>query len=151
MTNNAILKVAQNAKYDAQVLGRYGIPYPEPLFDTMIAHYLIAPENPHNLDALALHELAWKTIPYKALSDKKNFSLRKDVPEDLLSDYASEDADVTLRLYPILKKRLEADNLQKLFTDVEMPLVQVLKRMEERGVRLDTECLDEVAKGSMHC
>lgn len=147
MTNNAILKVAQNAKYDAQVLGRYGIPYPEPLFDTMIAHYLIAPENPHNLDALALHELAWKTIPYKALSDKKNFSLRKDVPEDLLSDYASEDADVTLRLYPILKKRLEADNLQKLFTDVEMPLVQVLKRMEERGVRLDTECLDEAGKG----
>lgn len=147
MTDTHILKVAQNAKFDTEVLARYGVAYPTPLFDTMIAHYLVAPEKPHNLDAQALQYLSWKMVPYKALSDKKNFSLRQDVPVALLSDYSAEDADVTLRLQPILKKELCNDSLQILFDEVEMPLVAVLKDMEEYGVRLDVDRLNEAGKG----
>lgn len=147
MQNPTILKVAQNAKFDLKVLSRYGIEEVSSLFDTLLAHYLIAPERPHNLDALAEQYLSYTPIHYDDLSPLKNFNLRKDVPLERLSDYAAEDADIALRLYPILRDELIKEGMYTLFTEVEMPLLSVLKRMEERGVRLDTQRLSEVAQG----
>lgn len=147
MRNSSILKVAQNAKFDLKVLQRYGIEGVTPLFDTLLAHYLIAPERPHNLDALAEQYLNYVTIRYEELSPLKKFDLRTDVSLEKLTDYAAEDADVTLRLYPLLQKELQEGNMEKLFEEIEMPLLDVLKRMEERGIRLDIERLQEVGKG----
>lgn len=147
MKEDTILKIAQNAKFDLKVLSRYGIGEVVSLFDTLLAHYLIAPERPHNLDSLAEQYLAYTPIHYEELSSQKKFDLRKDVSLELLADYASEDADVALRLYPILREELIKGGMYRLFEEVEMPLLQVLQRMEERGVRLDTGRLSEVAKG----
>lgn len=144
MRDEKILKIAQNAKFDAQVLERYGVSFPQPLFDTLLAHYLIDSERPHNLDAIALDMLNHRMIPYSALSDKKNFSLRKDVRPELLALYASEDADVVARLKPLLQLRLEEEKQNKLFYEVEMPLVPILTEMEQVGVRFDTHALKDV-------
>lgn len=147
MQESTILKIAQNAKFDLKVLSRYGVNEVTSLFDTLLAHYLIAPERPHNLDSLAEQYLSYTPIAYEELASQKKFDLRQDVPLDLLADYASEDADVALRLYPILRDELQRLGMKTLFEEVEMPLLQVLQRMEERGVRLDTDRLLEVAKG----
>lgn len=144
MRDEKILKIAQNAKFDAQVLERYGISFPHPLFDTLLAHYLIDSERPHNLDAMALEMLKHRMIPYSSLSDKKDFSLRKDVNPELLALYASEDADVTARLKPLLLSRLKEEQQTKLFEEVEMPLIPILTHMEQVGVRFDTGALHSV-------
>lgn len=147
MCNTKVLKVAQNAKFDTEVLSRYRVAYPTPLFDTLIAHYLISSERHHDLDSLAMELLQYKMIPYSALSEKKNFSLRQDVPLAKLAQYAAEDADVTQRIYPILNQRLIDQNSKKLFEEVEMPLIAVLKEIEERGVRIDLEILRKAGSG----
>lgn len=146
MQNENIIKVAQNAKFDTQVLSRYGINYPKKLFDTLLAHYLVDSERPHNLDAIALEYLGHRMIPYSDLSSKKNFSLRKDVDPNLLAIYASEDADVTCRLKPILSLCLKKEEQTDLFNKIEMPLLPILSAMEQTGVAFDKKAIQQVEK-----
>lgn len=144
MQNQSILKVAQNAKYDTKVLSKYGITFPQPLFDTLIAHYLVDSDRKHSLDAMAEEYFSHTMIPYSSLSDKKDFTLRNDVPTYKLAIYAAEDADVTLRLHLVLDQLLKEEQQTELFNKVEMPLVPVLKEMEEIGVKFDPNALSKV-------
>lgn len=134
-----VLKIAQNLKFDLQVLLRYGIRISDPCFDTMLAHYLLEPEQKHNMDQLAFHYLSYETVAYsEMMGDKKQ--IREVVPQ-VLSDYACEDADITFRLYRVFEPLLHERNAWELFEQVEMPLVPVLAAMECRGVRVDTDYL----------
>lgn len=143
-----ILKVGQNLKYDFTVLKRYGVEVAAPMFDTMLAHYLVQPELRHGLDYLAEIYLNYETIKIEELIGPKGKSqLTMDMltPESI-KDYACEDADVALQLMKPLEKELEANNLRGVFNDIEMPLMPVLARMEMEGVCLDTKSLAETAK-----
>lgn len=142
-----ITKVAQNIKYDMLVLAKYDIVVKGPLFDTMIAHYLLQPDMRHNLDLLAEVYLGYSNIKTEELigkKGKKQGSMR-DVSTELLRDYACEDADVTWQLKEILEKEIEKEGLQSLFYDIEMPLVYVLFTMESNGVKIDTDGLNKYA------
>lgn len=147
MQDKSKVKIAQNGKFDMKVLGRYNIPQAEPLFDTLVAHYLAYPDRPHGLESIAQELLGIEMMPYQALSPKKNFSIIDDVSPEQLAFYGAEDADMTLRLYPLLKEKLIQEDLLPLFLEVEAPLVGVLQKMEERGVRIDTARLEEVGTG----
>lgn len=140
MQDERVLKVAHNAKFDLEVLTRYGLPEARPLYDTMLAHYLIDADQGHSLDELAGGLLRYDTIRYKDLSSQESFALRTDVDPKLLCDYAGEDAYVTLRLYHALHKQLSPTE-QRLLTEVEIPLLYVLMHMEQRGIVLDIEAL----------
>ncbi len=144
MKDTSVLKIAHNAKFDLEVLSRYGIEEVNHIFDTMIAHYLIAPELSHKLDILAENYLSYSTIKYEDLAPEKNFDLRKDVAKEVLKDYACEDADIAFQLYQIVNKEMDELGVKELFQEIEMPLVQVLQRMEERGIKLDVSRLQEV-------
>ncbi len=147
--NEDIEKVGQNIKYDIIVLRRYGIDVRGRLFDTMIAHYLLQPELHHNMDYMAATLLNYDTIKIEQLigSRGKNQKSMRDVDISLVSDYAAEDADVTLRLKNTLEQKLKSNaELYKLFTDIEMPLVRILVDMEYNGVRIDTSSLAETSK-----
>ncbi len=137
------LKVAQNAKYDITVLRRYGIEVRGELFDTMVAHYLINPELRHNMDYMAETLLNYRTIHIDALigpRGKGQLTMRQaDIHR--VKDYACEDADITLRLKHVLEPMLKDKGADRLFAEVEMPLVPVLVEMEMNGVRLDTQAL----------
>lgn len=143
----SIEKVGQNLKYDLLVLSHYGVEVAGPLFDTMLAHYVVQPEQRHNMDLLAEKYLHYRTIPIEALigsgRTQRNMS---DLDSKEIVDYACEDADVTLRLYPILKEEMEKYEVTSVFTDIEMPLLPVLARMERNGVRLDTAALEETGR-----
>lgn len=141
--NREILKIGQNLKYDLMVLASYGVNLSAPMFDTMLAHYLVQPELRHNMDYLAQIYLKYETIHIDELIGPKGRSQRcmADVAPADVCDYACEDADVTFRLYPLLKKELEENGLLELFYDMEMPLMPVLAKMERNGVCLDTEVL----------
>ncbi len=143
-----ILKVGQNIKYDLEVLANYGIALKAPLFDTMLAHYLVQPELRHNMDYLAEIYLDYKTIHIDELIGAKGRGQKNmaDLPPADVCDYACEDADVTLRLMEPLKKEMEANALTSVFEDIEMPLMPVLAQMERDGVRLDTDILAETGK-----
>ncbi len=142
-----IEKVGQNIKYDMLVLSNYGVHVTGKMFDTMIAHYVIAPELRHNMDYLAEVYLKYKTIHINELigSGKKQKLMSELTPTEVY-EYAAEDADVTLRLKNVLEKELEEKGLTKLFEEIEMPLVPVLAHMEENGVRVDTHSLAETSK-----
>ena len=142
-----ILKIGQNIKYDLMVLANYGIHLEGKMFDTMIAHYIIAPELRHNMDYLAEVYLQYKTIHIDELigSGKKQRSMHELTPQEIY-EYASEDADVTLKLKNILEKELHEKGLFKLFDEIEMPLVPVLARMEMNGARIDKEALSETSR-----
>lgn len=142
-----ILKIGQNIKYDLMVLANYGIHLDGKMFDTMIAHYIIAPELRHNMDYLAEVYLQYKTIHIDELigSGKKQRSMHELTPQEIY-EYASEDADVTLKLKHILEKELQEKGLFKLFDEIEMPLVPVLARMEMNGARIDKEALNETSR-----
>jgi len=142
-----ILKIGQNIKYDMLVLGNYGIQVEGKMFDTMIAHYIIAPELRHGMDYLAEVYLKYKTIHIDALigTGKKQRSMHELAPQEVY-EYAAEDADVTLKLKTVLDKELHEKGLFKLFEEVEMPLVAVLARMERNGVRIDEAALAETSK-----
>ena len=143
-----ILKVGQNLKYDFTVLKRHGVEVAAPMFDTMLAHYLVQPELRHGLDYLAEIYLNYETIKIEELIGPKGKSqLTMDMltPESI-KDYACEDADVALQLMKPLEKELEENNLRGVFNDIEMPLMPVLARMEMEGVCLDTKSLAETAK-----
>lgn len=164
--NDAALKIAQNAKYDYSILKRYGVEVSYPLFDTMIAHYLLEPEQPHNMDYLSEIYLGYKPIPTSALIDtgkKKKaaeadldlFAMMDAADEDekpktmrecsveQVAEYCCEDSDVTYQLAQKFRPMLKKENLLKLFTEIEMPLVRVLADMELTGVRLDVGALTE--------
>ena len=143
----SIEKVGQNLKYDLLVLSHYGVEVAGPLFDTMLAHYVVQPEQRHNMDLLAEKYLHYRTIPIEALigSGRTQRNMADLEPKDIV-DYACEDADVTLRLYPILKEEMEKYEVTSVFTRIEMPLLPVLARMERNGVRLDTAALEETGR-----
>lgn len=144
--NPKILKVGQNLKYDLTVLANYGIHLSGPLFDTMLAHYLIQPELRHNMDYLAEIYLNYKTIHIEELIGPKGRGQKNmgDLEPKDVYKYACEDADVTLRLMKPLAEELRKNSLEEVFQNIEMPLMPVLARMERNGVVLDTETLKEV-------
>ena len=146
--SDKILKVGQNIKYDKEVLHNYGITVQSPMFDTMIAHYLINPELHHNMDYMAETLLHYQTIHIEELigpKGKHQKSMRDLDPKDVY-EYAAEDADVTLKLKNVLEPKLKDVNAEKLFWDMEMPLVPVLADMEMTGVCLDTNSLKETSE-----
>lgn len=143
----SILKIGQNIKYDLEVLMNYGVRLAGPMFDTMIAHYLLQPELRHNMDYMAEVYLKYKTIHIDELigpKGKGQKSMRDLAPEEVY-EYAAEDADVTLKLKNILEPKLKEAGVWQLFSEVEMPLVQVLADMETGGVRIDTGSLKETS------
>ena len=143
-----ILKIGQNIKYDMEVLMNYGVRLSAPMFDTMIAHYVLQPEQKHNMDILAETLLNYQTVHIDELIGPKGKGQKsmRDLSPASVCDYAAEDADITLRLYNVLKPRLKEAGVEQLFYDIEMPLVPVLADMETTGVRLDTEALAETSK-----
>ena len=143
-----ILKIGQNIKYDMEVLMNYGVRLSAPMFDTMIAHYVLQPEQKHNMDILAETLLNYQTVHIDELIGPKGKGQKsmRDLSPASVCDYAAEDADVTLRLYNVLKPRLKEAGVEQLFYNIEMPLVPVLADMETTGVRLDTEALAETSK-----
>ena len=145
--NPKILKVGQNLKYDLEVLRNYNIQLQGPMWDTMIAHYLIQPELRHNMDYMAEIYLNYKTIHIDELIGPKGKNQRsmRDLSPTLVYEYACEDADITLRLKNKLEPELKKFECEKLFYDIEMPLMPVLAEMEMNGVCLDTESLKETS------
>ncbi len=142
-----IAKVGQNIKFDALVLSQSGIELDGSAFDTMIASYLLRADGKHGMDALAAEYLGYSTVTYDDLTGTgRERRALKDVDLQRISDYACEDADVTLQLKHVLHRRLEEESLAELFRTVEQPLVSVLTRMERAGVSIDTEFLGEMSK-----
>ena len=148
LENEAILKVGQNIKYDYIVLRNYGITLRGNMFDTMIAHYLLQPEQRHNMDYLAEVYLKYRTIPIDELIGSKSkgqLSMRQ-VDAERVCEYAAEDADVTWQLYKILSQELQKEQMVQLFEEIEMPLVRVLAEMEIAGVVVDATALKSSAQ-----
>jgi len=145
--NENIEKIGHNLKFDISMLKNYDIEVKGPLFDTMIAHYLLEPDMRHGMDYLADVYLNYKTVPIESLIGKKGKNqLTIDTVEiDVLKDYACEDADITMQLKHFFEPLLENNKLTKLFTDVEMPLVKVLSAIEIEGVRIDVNILKETS------
>lgn len=143
-----ILKVGQNIKYDLEVLANYGITLAGDMWDTMIAHYLIQPELRHNMDYMAEVYLNYKTVHIEELIGPKGKNQRsmRSLPPDEAYEYACEDADITLQLKNALEPRLKEAGVEKLFHEIEMPLVRVLAAMEMNGVRIDTGSLAETSQ-----
>ena len=146
--NPSTLEIGQNIKYDILILGNYGIKVEGTLFDTMIAHYLLQPELRHNMDYLAEIYLGYRTVHIEELIGEKGRNQKNmaDLPADRIYEYACEDADVTLQLKNILEKELLKDGTDKLFSEVEMPLVQVLAYMERNGAMIDPKSLSETSR-----
>ena len=146
--NPKILKIGQNLKYDLEVLRNYDIHLDGPMWDTMIAHYLIQPELRHNMDYMAEIYLNYQTIHIDELIGPRGKGQRsmRDLSPTLVYEYACEDADITLRLKNKLEAELKKFDCEKLFYDIEMPLMPVLAEMEMNGVCLDTESLQETSK-----
>ena len=145
--NESILKVGQNLKYDLEVLRNYGITLQGPMWDTMIAHYLIQPELHHNMDYMAEIYLNYQTIHIDELigaRGKGQRSMRDLKPEEVY-EYAAEDADITLQLKNKLEPELKKYECESLFYNIEMPLMPVLAEMEMTGVRIDTNSLNETS------
>jgi len=152
LENVRSLKIGQNIKFDILVLRKYGIRVAGPLFDTMIAHYLLNPELRHGMDYLAETYLGYKTISITELIGPKgkNQLTMRDVPLSKIAEYAAEDADITLKLKNIFEPELKKQGLEPLFYDMEMPLVYVLAETEETGVTLDTVALKQSSEELTH-
>lgn len=142
-----IVKVGQNIKYDYEVLRKYDIELQGPMFDTMLAHYLINPELQHNMDYMAETLLYYRTIHIEEMigpKGKGQKNMRDLDPKDVY-EYAAEDADITLQLKNVLEPKLSEVNAVNLFRDIEIPMIPVLAEMELNGVCLDTQALKETA------
>ncbi len=144
-----IEKIGHNLKYDLKVLRNYGIVVQAPLFDTMVAHYLVNPDMRHNMDILAETYLNYSPQPITDLIGKKgkNQGSMRDVPLEQQTEYAVEDADITLQLKQHFEKEMAAADTLSLYKKVELPLVEVLTDMECEGINLDTDFLGELSKG----
>ena len=142
------LKIGQNIKYDYLIMQNYGVELGGPMFDTMVAHYLLQPELSHGMDYLAEVYLKYDTIKIESLIGPRGRGQKnmRDLAPTLVCDYACEDADVTLKLKHILEKELVTAGADKLFYDIEMPLVRVLAYMERNGARISTEALKETSR-----
>ena len=145
--NESVEKIGHNLKYDIKVLSNYNIGVKGKLFDTMIAHYLINPDMRHNMDILAETYLNYQCIPITDLIGKKgkNQLSMRSVSLDDQTEYAVEDADITLQLKEHFSQELENANLTKLFNEIELPLVSVLTSMEIEGINLNTEFLKNLS------
>lgn len=138
-----IEKVGHNTKFDLQVLGRYGLHLEGPLFDTMVAQYLINPEAKQGMDFMAQYYLGYQPISIESLIGKKGKgqgNMGELAPEEIYQ-YACEDADITLQLRNLLVQEIEKPHLKELFYSMEMPLIQVLSKMEEEGIAIDVPAL----------
>jgi DNA polymerase-1 len=146
LENLHILKIGQNLKFDIQVLANYGIEVKGPLFDTMIAHYLLEPDMRHNMNLLSETYLSYSPIHIESLIGEKGNSQKnmRSVPVDKLKEYAVEDADVTFQLKNLFEPRIETEGLGDLSGTIEMPLISVLAAMERYGVKLDLEDLKSI-------
>ena len=142
-----IEKIGQNLKYDIKVLSNYDITVKGKLFDTMIAHYLINPDMRHNMDVLSETYLQYSPLSIETLIGKKgkNQKSMRDVELDLIKEYATEDADITLQLKEVFEPQLEKTATRKLFDEIEIPLMPVLADMEQEGIRLDTDYLKKLS------
>ena len=147
--NEDIEKVGQNLKYDISVLHKYGIEVRGPLFDTMLAHYLIQPDMRHNMDVLAETYLHYQPVSIENLIGKKGKHQKsmRDVPPEKVAEYAGEDADVTLQLKHVFQPKLKESEVESVFQEIEVPLVPVLSEMELAGINLDSEALAKLSKG----
>ena len=143
----AALKIGQNLKHHMMTLERHGVRMEGPLFDTMVAHYLLAPEEPHALDLLALRYLNYRTAPISDVigTGKNQLSLR-DVAADTICPYSCEDVDILLRLSEALREELEKDGLLQIAEEIEMPLIRVLADMELEGIRIDPDMLQRISE-----
>ena len=141
--SDKIEKVAHNIKYDEQVINRYGVKLRGPRFDTMIAHYLLSPDAQHNMDFLAEYYLQYNTIPIENLIGKKgkNQKTMREIEQKEIIPYACEDADVTWQLKQLFEPEIQKEHLKDLFYNIEMPLSEVLKSMEQEGILLDIDHL----------
>ena len=146
--NLEIEKIGHNIKYDLKVLHRYGIKVLGPTFDTMIAHYLINPEAKQSMDFLANFYLNYQPISIETLIGKKGKGQGNmgDMKQEEISDYACEDADITLQLKQVLEPQIQKPHLADLFYKMEMPLVEVLKDMEFEGITIDVPALNSYSK-----
>ncbi len=146
--NPAIEKIGHNLKYDLKVLRKYGIRVSGPFFDTMVAHYLINPDMRHNMDVLAETYLHYTPQSITELIGKKgaNQGTMRDVPLEKQTEYAVEDADITLQLKDHFLKELESSKTLSLYRDVELPLMEVLTEMESAGIALDAAFLNDFSK-----
>jgi DNA polymerase-1 len=144
--NHASLKIGQNLKFDIQVLANYGIEVKGPLFDTMLAHYLLEPDLRHNMDFLSETYLSYIPVPIEALIGEKgkNQKNMRSVPIEKVLEYAVEDADVTYQLKEIFEPRLRKEGLTEIAEKIEMPLIGVLADMERAGVLVDEENLKSI-------
>ncbi|MBC7920320.1 MAG: DNA polymerase I, partial [Ferruginibacter sp.] len=149
LENPAVGKVAQNLKYDMIVLMQYGVDIRGDIYDTMLAHYLIEPDTRHNMDLLAQRYLGYRPVPIEALIGKRGVKQlnMSEVEVEKVTEYAGEDADITLRLRDVFTPLLLERKATKLFTDVEMPLVAVLATIELEGVRIDPLALNDLSGG----
>jgi DNA polymerase-1 len=147
LEDETIPKYGQNIKYDIIVLSHYGIELKGTQFDTMLASYVLNPsKRSHNMDNLAEEYLNYRTITYKEIAGSGAKQVTLDmVPIDKVSEYSSEDADVTLQLTHVLRPKLEEHNLQPLYQQVELPLIDVLVTMERHGVKIDTQIMQELS------
>lgn len=145
LENEKTMKVGQNIKYDMIVLQNYGVEVRGPLFDTMVAHYVLQPELRHGMDYLAEIYLHYQTIHIEELIGPRGKGQKnmRDLDPKEIYKYACEDADITLKLKNILEKELKANHAEQLFYEIEMPLVPVLVNIESNGIRLDTEALKQ--------
>lgn len=148
LENEKIAKVGQNLKYDIIVLKNYGIEIKGQIIDTMLAHYLLEPDMRHNMDILAQTYLHYTPVHIESLIGKKgkNQSNMQQVEIEKIAEYAGEDADITLQLKDVLVPMLRANKLEKLFYEVENPLVPVLAHMEYAGVKVDVPALSDLSK-----
>ena len=145
LSHKDIQKIGQNIKFDILVLRKYGVKVAGPLFDTMIAHYLLNPELHHGMDYLAETYLNYKPVPIEQLigpKGKKQGSMR-NVPIEEIKEYAAEDADITLQLKSYFEPLMKQEDVESLFYDMEMPLIYVLAEMEATGVKVDTQALKQ--------
>lgn len=147
-----ICKIGQNLKYDINVLRRYGVAVSRPLFDTMLAHYLLVPDMRHNLNVMAEQYLRYTPLPIETLIGPrgKNQKNMQAVSVALVKEYAGEDADITLQVYQKLVSEIAAQGLEKLLYEVEFPLVNVLAAMEHTGVKVDTGVLAVLSENMAH-
>ncbi len=143
LQNEKIIKIGQNIKFDFRMLKKYGIEVKGTFFDTMIAHYLLQPEQRHNLNLLSENFLNYSPVKIEELIGEKgrNQGNMKDVPLEKIKDYAAEDADLSFLLYQIFDEKLQNEGLSQLAGSIEMPLIRVLSEMEHNGIRLDIQTL----------
>jgi DNA polymerase-1 len=146
--NKEITKVGHNLKFDIKVLFKYNIEVSGPLYDTMVAHYLINPDMRHNLDTLSESYLNYSPISIESLIGKRggNQGSMRDVPIERLTDYAAEDADLTLQLKQIFDEEMKTNKVEEIFWDIEVPMIRVLADMEKEGISIDSTYLNNLDK-----